>query len=58
MARWRGTFANLTHTIVSLLKAWKMTEIVDRVWCLHLLTSFQEGLEVTMVGMECDSATF
>ena len=36
MAHWRGMFANCTHIIVTLLKAW----------------------QVTMVGIECDDATF
>ena len=40
MARWRGTFANCTHVIVSPLKPWKGT--MDRVQRCRLFTPFQE----------------
>ena len=44
MAQCRGTFANITHIIVSLLKALLGDLGKDSVQQCHLLTSFQEGL--------------
>ena len=46
VARYRGTYANCTHIIVSILKSRKVT-VVD--------AAFQEGLEG---GIECDGAAF